>query len=515
MDDYLKEESRIEIKDSPESGNVHVPAPTGLPPQYEIIEEIGHGGMGTVYKARHSQLGTYVAVKVINTDLLEGKNETKENAQKRFVNESKAVSQLQQENVIALKDYGVTAEGSPFMIMEYAEGKTLDTMVKGGPMEYKSVLSIMRGVCDGLEHAHAIGLVHRDIKPSNIIVTRSAAGREIPKLLDFGIARITGEDGKTQGLTSTGEVFGSPYCIAPEQSLSSKVDRRADIYSLGCVLFECITGKPPYAGDTAMHTIMMHLNSPIPSASAVLGKTLPPDLEFIINRCLQKDPNKRYQNAAALKADIDLLLAGKHLKRTALGGAASSKHIKAFVIMGAAAVAISTAGLMALFLLQSNPPAPNQTTPASGNLERDAYGVDVGEAYSAFIRGDYNHCIILQKGAIGVYDDRLEAISKEIAKGASGSTLRDLNNEATKLQCWKADNLKHIGDCYRLLSRNNEALSYYNKGLEIYRRWAFTGYKSNDLGECYRYAIEILQKLSRTDDAKLLQQEYERYLHAR
>jgi hypothetical protein len=170
---------------------------------------------------------------------------------------------------------------------------------------------------------------------------------------------------------------------------------------------------------------------------------------------------------------------------------------------------------MAVFLVQNNTTGNGTATPTTGNLQRDAYGVDVGEAYSSFLRGDYNRCIILQKGAIGAYDDRLEAITRERAKGASGSTLRKLNDEENQLQYWKADNLKHIGDCYRLLSRNDDALIYHQKGLEIYRRWAFTGYHSTDLGECYQFAINILNKLNRPSEAQTLQQEYERYLHSR
>jgi len=506
VDENLKERITTEINasDDPAPGS----GPIGLPEQYDILEEIGHGGMGTVYKARHKQLGNYVAIKVINPNLLEGKSETRENAQKRFVNESKAVSQLQNENVIALKDFGVTDEGAPFMVMEYADGKTLEAMIKGGPMPYKSVLNLMCGVCDGLEHAHALGLVHRDIKSSNIIVCKSAAGREVPKVLDFGIARITGDDGKTQGLTSTGEVFGSPFSIAPEQSLSSKVDRRADIYSLGCVMFECITGKPPYSGDTSMHTIMMHLNSPIPSASAILGKNLPADLEQILNRCLQKAPKNRYQSAAELKADIDLLLAGKHLKRSAFASGTNHKKILNALFITTAAVVLCTAGLFTFISMQA--PVPK----AGDDLQSAAYNADVGDAYAAFLRGDYQRCIILQKGAIAVYEDGLEAIDKDIANGASGSTLAKLREKQNRLVFLKAENLKHVGDCYRLMSQNESALNYYKKGLDIFRRWEFTGYHSKDMNECFSYAIELLKKFGKADEAQTLQAEYDRSLQA-
>lgn len=529
MDEYLKQDRKVELTDEGPSEKPFVLS-ISLPPQYEIVEELGQGGMGTVYKARHKQLGNFVAIKVINPSLLEGKNETRENAQKRFVNEARAVSQLKHENLIALKDFGVTPEGAAFMVMDFVEGKTLDALIEMGPMDYKQVLQLMRGICDGLEEAHSLGLVHRDIKSGNIIVARSVTGREIPKLLDFGIARITGDDGKTGGLTGTGEVFGSPNYIAPEQSLSSKVDRRADIYSLGCVLFECVTGKLPFKGDTAMHTVMMHLNSPIPSASSVLGKPLPPDLEYIIARCLQKEPAKRYPTAMALKADIDLLLAGKKLKRGSVSGSpGGAKNTRAFMVLGASAVAIACAGLIAVASLSppGGPPGgtsggqtggqaggqpPNKLPP--GNLEDDAYNADVGESFAAFQRGDYNKCIILQKGAIGVYDDGLEAVAKEIAKGATGPNLAKLRDRENRLQFLKAENLKHVGDCYRLMGQNDQAISYYAKAHDIFARWAFTGYRSKDMDESYKFAIDLLRKAGRTGEAEKLQQEFERSLHS-
>jgi serine/threonine protein kinase len=527
MDDNFKEDQKVEIKVSADQRISDVSAGPGLPAQYEIIEEIGHGGMGTVYKARHKQLGSYVAIKVINASLLEGKDETRENAQKRFINESKAVSKLQHENLISLKDFGVTENGSPFMVMEYAEGKTLEDLIKSGPMEYKAVLSIMRGICNGLEQVHSLGLVHRDIKPSNIIITKSASGREVPKLLDFGIARIIGEEGKTQGLTSTGEVFGSPYSIAPEQNLSSKVDQRADIYSLGCVLFECISGKHPYSGESAMQTIMMHLNAPIPSLSATLGKTLPADLEFIVNRCLQKDPAKRYQSVSKLSADIESLLAGKRLHRTPLTNAPAITKRRGLRAGVAAIVLINLAGITFALLAPHQPRPQVSTAPlvgssnSSGNssssssMEDAAYSADTGEAFSAFAQRDYKRCIILQKGAIGIYDDRLEALTSEMQKGLSGAALKAALAKQNQLLFWKAENLKHIGDCYRLLNQDEPALTYYQKGLEIFRRWAFTGYHEKDLDECFQYAIEIQKKIGQTADAQNLQLEFDRAMRSR
>lgn len=219
MDDYLKPEIETVTEECRTSDKPFVFS-IKLPSQYEILAELGHGGMGTVYQAKNRHLGNFVAIKVINPELLEGKNETKANALKRFFVEAKAISQLNHENLVALKDFGVTPEGAAFIVMDYVDGITLEDLVKSGPLDYKAVLETLLGVCDALECAHQSGVVHRDIKSANIIIAKNSRGIESPKLLDFGIARIAGDDGKTQGLTSTGEIFGRPLYIAPEQSMS-------------------------------------------------------------------------------------------------------------------------------------------------------------------------------------------------------------------------------------------------------------------------------------------------------
>lgn len=503
---------RLSNETNPEGSNKPFVFSISLPEHYEIIEELGHGGMGTVYKARHKQLGNYVAIKVINPELLEGKNETKENARKRFVNEARAVSQLNHENLIGLKDFGVTAEGAAYMVMDYVGGKTLDDLIQRGPLEHQSVLQIFKGICDGLGHAHSLGVVHRDIKSANIIISKDANGTETPKLLDFGIARITGDDGKTQGLTATGEIFGSPLYIAPEQSLSSKVDARADIYSLGCVLYECLTGKPPFKGDTAMHTVMMHLNSPIPSISQSGNKELPADLDIIINRCLQKEPADRYQSTKELKADIELVLAGKKLKKPAQ---VRTKRTKSAANSPKTALIISLGCLLLLLTLAAVRSGRLQSG-HSKDINSLAYEKDTQEAFAAFQRGDYSTAIYMQQASIAIYQEEIETLAKKLEKKHRGRAFEEINRRYYQLLGLKADNLKNIGDCYAKMDGKEEAaINSYMKALAIYRNWTKAGMLNPFSESCYSSCIALLKKVGRDNEAQSLQNEFDECLKSK
>lgn len=483
-----------------------------LPSQYEILAELGHGGMGTVYQAKNRHLGNFVAIKVINPELLEGKNETKANALKRFFVEAKAISQLNHENLVALKDFGVTPEGAAFIVMDYVDGITLEDLVKSGPLDYKAVLETLLGVCDALECAHRSGVVHRDIKSANIIIAKNSRGIESPKVLDFGIARIAGDDGKTQGLTSTGEIFGSPLYIAPEQSMSSKVDGRADIYSLGCVLFECLTGQPPFKGETAIHTIMMHLNAPVPSLISKQGQELPRDLVAIVERCLEKEPANRYQNALELRNDIESVLAARPLKPRMAKKKIGGKKLLVF----SSVATILTAGSLVLLiglnsLSRSNQTVVNKTAKAS-DLAKFSIEKDMREAMDAYNRGDFMSSIHSLKASISIYDDLLNPVEKALAKRPRGAVLKGLQKERWDLLWAKAENFRNIGDCYVGLGDNEQAAGSYEKGVEILREWVGKGYCSKPMEQIYTKCIASLQKVGRSADAQKYQEELDRCL---
>lgn len=280
-----------------------------LSSRYKIGELIGVGGMGAVYKAEDVSIGKTFAIKILQKELAEDPL-----ALRRFEREAAAIGQLTHNNIVAVYEYGTTEDSSPYIVMDYLEGTGLDARLQDrvylSPAEASSIFI---QVADALEHAHDKGIVHRDVKPSNIILT----GPDDLKLVDFGIAKVLPEGDKTtMGTTQTGELVGSPWYMSPEQCTGKPVDGRSDIYSLGCVLYEALTGKPPFTGDNPVQIILHHVNDP-PERPSLRYSSLdiPEDLEYIVLRCLEKSPDDRYQSARDLKADLEHFLAGEPIKR--------------------------------------------------------------------------------------------------------------------------------------------------------------------------------------------------------
>lgn len=278
--------------------------------QYEIVSLIARGGMGAVYKAKHVLLGTSRAIKVIRPDVHRDSQ-----VYQRFKQEAQAFEVLSHPNIIGFYDYGVF-EYAPYVVMDLLEGQSLDAAIKReGKLELDEALNIFVQVSAGLDHAHGKGILHRDIKPSNIMIVHDELGKVIPKILDFGIAKIKNTS-EEQKLTGTGEIFGSPAYMSPEQGKGQEVDARSDVYSLGCVMYEAIVGEPPFEGRNAIETIMAHLNNPVaklPKPPKGTNTVVYHDLENIIMRCLEKDPNDRYASMAQVNDDLKSLSYGERL----------------------------------------------------------------------------------------------------------------------------------------------------------------------------------------------------------
>lgn len=268
--------------------------------RYELLSRLGHGGMGIIYKAKQRQTEEVVALKVLHSHLLNDME-----SKKRFEQEAAACRDLKHRNIIQMLEFGFSKHGQPYMTMEYLEGRPLtDLIEKKGRLEVRKFINIFTQICDALNHAHQKGVVHRDVKPSNIMIMRSDAGLDIAKILDFGIAKRHVEENR-DNLTPTGNVLGSPAYIAPEQCAGAEADPRSDIYSLGCVMYEALTGTPPFVHDSAIKVLLMQLSeTPQPLCIMVPDAEIPMELETIIMRCLEKDPNARYQNATELGADL-------------------------------------------------------------------------------------------------------------------------------------------------------------------------------------------------------------------
>lgn len=277
--------------------------------RFRVLNEIGRGGMGIVYRVEQLALGREMALKTIS-----GEN-VSDITWRRFQQEAKAAGMLDHPNLITVHDCGLLEERHPYFVMDLVDGITLSDLIKEkGPLQVEEALPLFIQVCFGLAYAHDLGIIHRDIKPSNIILVRPHAGSTAfnVKIVDFGIAKLaTHETSDTQGLTKTGEIFGSPLYMSPEQCLGIAVDARSDIYSVGCVLFEALTGLPPFLGNTALSTMMKHQSDRTPTLKeATLGKEFPAALEQIIARLLEKEPGQRYQTLKAVAHDLSLLQQG-------------------------------------------------------------------------------------------------------------------------------------------------------------------------------------------------------------
>ena len=267
--------------------------------RYDVLGTIGKGGMGVVYRARDRQLDEVVALKVLRSDVLKDDPTLLE----RFKQEIKLARRITHRNVLRTHDFGET-QGTPYISMEYLEGVTLKDLIRGkGALPLPVGLRIAKQMCLGLEAAHQEGVVHRDIKPQNMLIIPETGDL---KIMDFGIARVSEMKAGAAGLTSTGTVMGTPDYMPPEQAQGQPADFRSDIYSLGIVLYEIFTGHLPFTGDSVMAVVLAHIQKPAP-APRQANPAIPPELEAIILRCLEKSPAKRYQRVEEVLEDLGVV----------------------------------------------------------------------------------------------------------------------------------------------------------------------------------------------------------------
>ena len=265
--------------------------------QYTLEEKIGEGAMGTVYRATHAMLRRPAAIKLL------AKDRTSEKDQVRFEREVQLTSRLVHPNTISIFDYGRTADGVFYYVMEYLEGLDLDRLVKeNGPLEPARTIHILAQVCGALGEAHAFTLVHRDIKPANIMLTSRIDEPDVVKVVDFGLVRTAGvgaAESRTEAIT------GTPMYLSPESiSTPESVDGRADIYALGAVAYFLLTGRNVFEGNTVVEVLSRHMLEEPRAPSTHLDKALPSDLEAIVLKCLAKDPGARPDSAATLLASL-------------------------------------------------------------------------------------------------------------------------------------------------------------------------------------------------------------------
>ncbi len=276
--------------------------------RYEVVRELGRGGMGVVYEAEQVTLQKRVALKVIQVDpsLRAGAGGR---LLKRFLREARVASSLEHRNVVDISDFGDIDERSTYYVMELLEGRDLSTVLRAdGPLPWPRAQWVLRQVLEALHEAHAKGIIHRDIKPANIMVLdqRDEVGQEWVKVLDFGIAKVQDADEESQALTGTSEILGTAKYMAPELVTGNAPDARIDLYAVGIVAYQLLTGTAPFDSPSTFQLLMMQMNDPPPSMRERVP-TVPPAVEAFVRRALEKSPDARYQTAAQMREALDAL----------------------------------------------------------------------------------------------------------------------------------------------------------------------------------------------------------------
>jgi serine/threonine-protein kinase len=271
---------------------------------YRLVERLGQGGMGEVWRAKHRMLARPAAIKLIRPSVTaDATPEVSEDARRRFEREAQVIARLRSPHTVELFDFGVAADGAFYYVMELLDGFDVDTLVRrSGPVPADRAIHLLRQVCHSLSEAESCGLVHRDIKPANIFLCRYGEDYDFVKVLDFGIVKAARDSADTGTLlTQDHAVHGTPAFIAPEQVLGgSDLDGRADIYSTGCVAYWLLTGQLVFSGETPMALLLHHAHTPPTPPSARTELPIPPALDHLVLSCLAKDPAERPQSAREL-----------------------------------------------------------------------------------------------------------------------------------------------------------------------------------------------------------------------
>src|SRR5262245_30545107 len=341
---------------------------------YRITAQLGAGGMGVVYAGEDVRLGRAVALKFVPEDLTDSR------ALQRLRGEARAASALNHPNICTIYDVG-EYEGRPYLVMELLKGQTLRELLAHGPARFHQTVDIGIQVADALDAAHGAGIIHRDIKPANLFLME----RGVVKILDFGLAKhliderhehpsrtvVPSTTAEPEPLTVEGVTVGTVAYMSPEQVTGELLDGRTDLFSLGIVLYECVTGRRPFAGKTSAVILTAILNE-APVAPPVFNPQLPARLQDVITNCLEKDPELRYQDAAGWRADLKRVrrdlesghsAAAKVVTRTAIARGGARRGARRLTAWGAA-VAVTSVAAAAGYWFWSNQAVPSEAPPA-------------------------------------------------------------------------------------------------------------------------------------------------------
>ena len=262
--------------------------------RYRLAERLGQGGMGAVYRAVHTLMDKPLAVKILRAELA-----TDADAVARFHREARSASRLDHDHCIRVTDFGQSEDGLLYLAMELLEGQSLTRRMREGRVTVAEACRLAHSIALALEHAHEAGVVHRDLKPDNVFLARRPRGREVVKVLDFGLAKLASDSSKSRSITRDGTIFGTPEYMAPEQAQGDPLDKRTDLYSLGVLLYHLVTGELPFSADTFVALLTKHVRETA-RPPRDLDPTIPPELEAIVLRCMMKRPADRYASASEL-----------------------------------------------------------------------------------------------------------------------------------------------------------------------------------------------------------------------
>jgi len=349
---------------------------TTIAKQFELIERLGSGSLSVVYKGRHVKTGRIHAIKFLKHDT--GDDEL---ARTLFERELTLTNNLVHPNIASIIDSGVMSDGTPFLVLDYINGPSLSQMLeKTGPISPYAAVKIIAEICQGMSYAHSKGVVHRDLKPSNIMIHQDNA-TSVVKVIDFGIAKLLDSDGCTMGLTGNGQLLGSLCYMSPERLQRKAIDERHDIYALGCLMYELLTGEPPVVSDDPQEIVRAHLSGLKPETIITKLSANKPSVirdstyltmikildryDQIVATCLAKDPLDRYESMMALKTDVEQVTSKQQLNSGRLKSTVTRTAVqwdktrakksaqRSIVVYAMAAAAFTLIVLLAFFLMNN------------------------------------------------------------------------------------------------------------------------------------------------------------------